>query len=356
MVTLLECIERTPRVLRGLLDSRAENYRGVTQYLSRDGREVEEIVLIGSGSSYNAALAARGFVERTAGVPVYVEAANPFLYNHSVRRPEALYVFLSQSGTSVTTRRAQRVLQEGGFRTVGITANPGEYLSQETGAHVDMQCLTEEYKTRTIGFCAGVLCTQLLGLTLGRLWGRLKKEEEEAWLDGLYAVCENHKRVEAAAAGWFEQNRAQIMDSRYYAVYGCDDEWGIALEGALKIMEIGKAFAAGYELEEGMHGQTLAFSKELCIFVLNNGGRESERALGLGRFSKNEFGNGFVIGAQGVEEKDLKLPLSRPGLCGYDFICALQVICWHMAQAKGVDLTAPIAENEKPYFQTHQYV
>lgn len=355
MVTLLECIERTPQVLRGLLDSRAENYRGVTEYLLKDGRRIEKVILIGSGSSYNAAMAARGFVERMAGVPVYVEAANPFLYNHSVRKPEALYVFLSQSGTSVTTRRAQTEIKRMGFLTIGITAAPREYLSQETGAHVDMQCFSEEYKMRTIGFCAGVLCIQLLGLTLGRLWGRLTEEEENVWIAGLYAVCENHKRIETAAAGWFEKNKEQVMGSRYYAVYGCDDEWGIALEGALKIMEIGKAFAAGYELEEGMHGPTLAFSKELCVFILNDGGRENGRALGLGRFSKNEFDNGFVIGAQGVEEKDLILPLSRPGLCGYDFICAIQVICWYMAQAKGVDLTVPIAENEKPYFQTHKY-
>ena len=142
---------------------------------------------------------------------------------------------------------------------------------------------------------------------------------------------------------WYKRNETQLLNSAMFAVYGIDGLWGAALEGALKLIEIGKVMSIGYELEEGMHGPTLGFHPQLCVLVMNDGGRENDRARGLARFAKCEFGNGFLIGANPIDESDLEFP------------CAIQVLSWCLAQAKGVDLTLPIAQNEKPYFQTHQY-
>ena len=49
----------------------------------------------------------------------------------------------------------------------------------------------------------------------------------------------------------------------------------------LKLIEIGKVMSIGYELEEGMQFVPTLGSPTACVLVMNDGGRENQRARGL---------------------------------------------------------------------------
>ncbi|WP_279120711.1 SIS domain-containing protein [Holdemania filiformis] len=354
MLPLIQWIERVPEKGRLLIATRKENLRPFAEYLADRLDDLNELVYVGSGSSYNSVMSVKGWIERITKLKVSVMTPNEYLYDRTVRNPNALTIFPSQSGTSVTTRKALQSAQRQGLPNVAVTQNPNQYMSQECGVHVDMMCADEEYKMRTVGYVSGMVVQLLIAMEIGLRRHTITAEEEQKLIAQIEAALTNWPRIETQAMAWYKRNETQLLNSAMFAVYGIDGLWGAALEGALKLIEIGKVMSIGYELEEGMHGPTLGFHPQLCVLVMNDGGRENDRARGLARFAKCEFGNGFLIGANPIDESDLAF---TPQSCfpALEFPCAIQVLSWCLAQAKGVDLTLPIAQNEKPYFQTHQY-
>lgn len=355
MLPLIQWIERVPEKGRLLIKNRKQNLQPLLDYLKDQLETINELVYVGSGSSFNSVMSAKGWIEQITRLKVSVMTPNEYLYDRTVRNPKALTIFPSQSGTSVTTRKALQFAQQQGLLNVAVTQNPQQYMSQECGVHVDMMCVDEEYKMRTVGYVSGILIQLLIAVEIGLKKGTVTPEQEEKWISQMEAALASWPEIEEKTKTWFKNNQNQLLGSSMFAVYGIDGLWGVALEGALKLIEIGKTMAIGYELEEGMHGPTLGFHPQLCVLMMNDGGRETERARGLARFVKCEFGNGFLIGANPVDETDLAwMPQSEfPAL---EFPCVFQVLSWCLAQAKDVDLTLPIAQNEKPYFQTHQYI
>jgi hypothetical protein len=91
------------------------------------------------------------------------------------------------------------------------------------------------------------------------------------------------------------------------------------------------------------------------VVVLNHGGRENKKALGLARWMKDIYKNGFVIGSEVVDDTDFAIDLK-----GGDFDCleiapVIQIIAYRMAQEEGRDLYAPHDNSVmESYFKTHE--
>ena len=305
MLPLIQWIERVPEKGRLLIATRKENLRPFAEYLADRLDDLNELVYVGSGSSYNSVMSVKGWIERITKLKVSVMTPNEYLYDRTVRNPNALTIFPSQSGTSVTTRKALQSAQRQGLPNVAVTQNPNQYMSQECGVHVNMMCADEEYKMRTVGYVSGMVVQLLIAMEIGLRRHTITAEEEQKLIAQIEAALINWPQIETQAMTWYKRNETQLLNSAMFAVYGIDGLWGAALEGALKLIEIGKVMSIGYELEEGMHGPTLGFHSHLCVLVMNDGGRENDRARGLARFAKCEFGNGFLIGANPIDESDL---------------------------------------------------
>ena len=67
MVTMLEVINRIPAVCTDILNHREETFAVLTQTVKAHP-EINQILLIGSGTSNTSAVTARGFIEKTSGL------------------------------------------------------------------------------------------------------------------------------------------------------------------------------------------------------------------------------------------------------------------------------------------------
>ena len=358
MKSLLQTIESTPEVVRKLIEHREENNRKAIQLIENSQINFNEIIIVGSGSSLNEAKSAKGFLERVIQLRVTVETSNDFMYNHSVFNQNCLYIFMSQSGTSETTRRAQSLVKNKGCKTIAITSETKKYLAAESCAYIDSMAANEEYLCVTLGFCASVCTLMLFGLSYAEYLKKITVDEVEVYIKDLDKAIQNYPNLIQKTKSWYSENGPQVMDAEYYAVYGSDDMWGVALEGALKILEIPKLFAVGYELEDGMHGPTMAFDKKICLFILDDKKREHDRATSLARFVKEVFNNGFVIGPQVIDKKDLCIVLASDYFQNIEYACVVQTICWFMSISAGIDLTVGrgVGHISKKYFSTHSEI
>ena len=135
---------------------------------------------------------------------------------------------------------------------------------------------------------------------------------------------------------------------------GAGSLYGVAIEGSVKIWEIPQIPSAGYELEEGIHGPNYGYNQNHCVIVLNDGGRENDKAVALGRYVKNELKNGFIIGKNTADEKDFPFEPQGGPFLALEFASVIQVMAYKLAYDGGRDLMAPHDNRIMySYFTTH---
>lgn len=352
MVTMLDCIERVPSLLDRILANTKQTFDEV--FTVYDPKEIDEICLIGSGTSHNSAVTARYLAETASGVRVTPMLPNEFLYSFSVRNPKALYVFISQTGTSTVTMEAVQYVNAQSFMSACVSEKPDTPIAKEAKAFIDMGCGYEEYPMRTIGYSTTVLTLMLLGLELGRRSGHLSEADYEDYLAQARAASANIPDVIARALKWMDTSRRKIMKSAFIAFTGADSLYGVAMEAAVKVWEAPQFPSAGYELDEGMHGPNYGYNFNHAVIVLNNGGRDSHKALQLAKYMKNENRNGYVIGVDSIDDHDLAFEPKGGAFDCLEFAAAVQVFMYRLAVDGGRDFFAPNEHGKmEQYFNSH---
>ena len=352
MVSYLDCIERIPQVLADMLSERNEN---LGQFLAEaKKRTVDELVFVGSGSSYTSSVTSRRFVDIASGLRTTTYTADEFLNDHFVRNRNAAYIFTSQTGTSKVVRAAQAQFRDAGFFTAAISETPATPLAKETPVYINLGCGIEEYDMRTIGYCASVFTHMLLGLELGRQRGFLSAAAADAYVAEAAKIGPSNAKICAQTMAWMDKYRRSMMRAQLIAFTGTGSLYGLALEGAMKVWEVPQTASVGYELEDGMHGPNYGYTKNHCVVVLHDG-TEQDKALALAGYVKNVVGNGYVCGPKVLAADDLLVqPVTENFTC-LEMAPIVQVAAYRLAVDGGRDLTVPSDERAMhSYFSTHE--
>lgn len=356
MVTLLDCIYRVPSVIDDIVDHRKEYTKPLLDYLHDRVHTLNEIMLIGSGTSNTCAVTSHAVVEEFSGLSTTAILPNEFLAKHAYN-PNALYIFTSQSGTSTLTQEAQKKMKALGYATVAITEADTTPLAKESGCHVYMGCGKEEYGQRTIGYCSSILTQMMIGLEIGFARGYVSQEQYDNYIAEAKRVPASHKEITDASVAWFDANKDALMDVDSYVLYGPNTLWGVAMEGSLKILEIAKRFmAVGYEMDDGLHGPTMGFTNRHCIIILNDGGKDDHLAQGIAKYVKNEIGHAFMIGANTIDDTDLPFTYQGGHFKCLEYAPVVEVLAYRLAVDYGIEILpwdqqGPLPESK--YFNTH---
>ena len=340
-VTLLECIERVPGLAAQAVQHRKEWAAPILSAVAGRPRPIREIQLVGSGTSNTAAFTAKYFMERASGLPVRTILPNEYLHGLRVRDEDALVIAISQTGTSIMTRKCVDLARGAGALTVAMCEAADRDFVRAADAFLDMGCAHEEHPTRTIGFSLTVLTLMLLGLELGLASGRLGREEYDGYAAQADRLPAAITQATADATDWLDRSRWQMLRSDAIIFTGVNSLYGVAMEASTKVWELPKLASFGYDLDEAMHGPNYGFNSRHCVIVLDDGRIDSDRALALARYMKKEFGNGLVVGPNVLDGHDLRLePDCGPFGC-LAYAAAIQIQSCRLAQDCGRDLLAP---------------
>ncbi len=351
MVSLLDCIQRIPSCMEQILKNKDTTFHQLLSELNR--KRIDEIILIGSGTSNTVSVTARPFMEKASGLRTTVVTSNEFLYDRYVRNENALYVFVSQTGTSNFVRKAQAQFKALGFLTAAVSEAEDTPLAKEAVIYVDMGCGQEEYPMRTIGYSTSVFTLMLMGMEIGRLYGTLTSEEYHDYLVQAQKLPESNRNACRIALQLETSARQKMLQSQLIVFTGAGALYGLALEAAMKVWEIPQIASVGYELEEGMHGPNYGYNSKHCVIVLNDG-REESKALALARYMKEVKGTGFAFGSQVVEQCDLQFTLITRDFTSLELAPAIQILSYLLALDVGRDLFAPHDNSRmEAYFKTH---
>lgn len=268
-------IEESVEVCKQNIDLRKE----LTQKLVKAFIESKatRITMIASGSSYNAALSARLFMEKMLDCEVKI--CTPFQFTHYEQKIDEheFVLAITQSGKSSNTIEAVEKCNRLNRPIHVLTGNIQSTVSQ-------LQCDVYDFGVgeEIIEFVTKGYITTILYLCLFALESALAKKliVEEKYLHTIHEM----ENINLIHYDFIEQSKLfiashmkEILSSKRIQICGYGPNYATAIEGALKISEVLSFAATGYDSEEYLHGPYLETTNECAVFLLDSDGVGSQR-------------------------------------------------------------------------------
>lgn len=354
-MSMLDCIIREKQLLNKIITNRKENTKDLIDHYKSNINKYNEIIFIGSGSSNTSSIAAYQQVEKFSGISASVIMPNLFI-NKTKYNSNALYVFISQTGSSSLTQEAIKKMNSLGNTTVTISESKDTKCAKEAQYFVNMGCEKEEYGMRTIGYSTTVLTEMVIGLEIGLANGHLNTEEYNSYISQSLNAIDHHDYVISATQKWYQKAKSALLNTKHFIILGPKSLYGVALEGALKIIETARKYTAvGYELDDGLHGPNMGMKSTDTIIVLSDGASDMNLVWGIARYIKTEVGNAFIIGKGVLDDSDFDFSFVSKDFIAIEFAPIVQILAYNLAIDNQVEV--PLFKDlylpDQKYFNTH---
>jgi len=308
--------------------------------------QARRIWIVACGTSWHSGLIGKYLFEEMIRKPVQVDIGSEFRYREPMIQKDDLFVAISQSGETADTLAAAREAKKRGARVLSIVNVVGSTLARESDGVIFTRCGPEISVASTKAFTGQIMALYLLALHIGRVRHVLSPEEGRWWLDQFLSLAGHTEHI----LKW--EAEIQTIAQRYYTkknflYLGRGINYPVALEGALKLKEISYIHAEGYAAGEMKHGPIALVDEEMPVAVLAPKDRLYEKTVS--NLMEVQARNAPVIAF--VTEGDQKLgalaemifpiPEVHPLLTPTLFAVALQLLAYHIAVLRGLDVDRP---------------
>ncbi len=336
-----------PVAIMNTLDGRIKEGKVNLEAIAPNAAEilskVEHIQIVACGTSYNAGMVARYWLESIAGVACDVEIASEFRYRKFVTRPNSLLVTISQSGETADTLAALRLAKESGFMAAMTICNVAtSSLVRESNFAFMTRAGVEVGVASTKAFTTQLTCLLLLTAALGRLKGNVSAEQEA---DIVHALQRLPALIEAALTHEkeIEKLSEDFADKQHSLFLGRGEFYPIAMESALKLKEISYIHAEAYAAGELKHGPLALIDNEMPVIVVAPENDLFEKVKSNIEEVKARGGQLFIFADHdaGLGYKTLVFPKVDEVTAPIFYTVPLQLLSYHVALIKGTDVDQP---------------
>ena len=308
-------------------------------------REIDRILITGCGTAMHAGMVGEYIIESLAHVPVEIDYASEFRLRNSPLDLRTIVLAVSQSGETEDTLGALREAHRKGHRVLGICNNVASTLARETDGGVYMYAGPEVSVAATKSFTSQTVIFLLLGLLLGRMrylsatQGREIITAIEALPDQITQVLRQSDNIRAIAE--------KYRNSKSMLFFGRQMQYGIALEGALKMKEITYIHAEGHPTAELKHGViALVDENTPSVFLCPKDGLYDKNLNNLQQI-KARKGPVIAVATEGDEDilhqadDVFWIPDAPEYTTPILSVITLQLFAYHMAVILGRDVDKP---------------
>ena len=300
-----------------------------------DISKFNNISIIACGTSYYAGIVAKYWIEAIAKIHVDVEIASEFRYRNPVLTKNSLYIFISQSGETIDTLCAMRLVKEAGIKTLALVNVDTSSIAREADFTIKTEAGVEIGVASTKAFVAQML--SLLMLCCRNIDIEAIERSINAILNGDHDIAKLANK---------------IKDCRSLFYIGRGVNYPIALEGALKIKELSYISAEGYPAGEIKHGPIAIIDENIYTMALAPYDKYFDKTISntqeiLARNGKillittNDAKN-FLHGIDKNENVEcVFLPENNPLYLPFSLTTFIHLLAYYTAKAKGHDVDKP---------------
>ncbi len=339
LVTMFDYIKEEKEVLSKILT----NYDFSKIKLAK----ADSVLILATGSSNNACLAAKNALESFGGVTVEIQ--EPYHFNHYGHLPKAVdtVIAVSQSGKSTSTVDALAGLKETNIQTIALTSDLESPIVEAAEQVIDLGIGIEKVGFVTKGYSATVLQLILLGLAIGWQKQHLSDEELASYKKQLEQLIQEIPVIIQKTETFFEENKALFKIAQRFAAIGYGPNWGTAKEFETKFTETIRVPSQGFELEAYMHGPYLEANPSHILFFTETASENLARSRKLAAYMEPHIGKALTITTEKTnEEGQLSLDINcHEYFSVLALVIPYQILAYKIASAKGIDLNKKIFED-----------
>jgi glucosamine--fructose-6-phosphate aminotransferase (isomerizing) len=341
---IFEQPEAVQRTLSGRLDPQSSSaHLGGVDLEPRDVLRLRRVKILGCGSAFYAGLAGANLIERLARIPTEAEPASEFRYRNPIIEPETLYVVVSQSGETLDTLRAVQEIKRKGGRVLGVVNVVGSSIARESGIGIYLHAGPEISVASTKAFTCTVAGLAVLALHLGRVRD-LGAADGDRLIAGLNALPDQIAEILKT-----EDHIAKVAErfvSATSAMFvGRVSGYPVALEGSQKLKEITYIHAEAYPSAELKHGPLALIGPDVPSVAIVPDDELFDKNLSTVSEIRSRRGPVIAVGhaeaLRDVADDVLVVPKSEPELDPLLLGIPLQLLAYHVALARGVDVDQP---------------
>ncbi len=284
----------TPEVLHNILKNRKDIVKDfVDHYKDID---IEQIYILGSGTSYHAAVNAKKYLEEILNKKVFVMYPTQFNRDERVFNKKSLVIGISQGGQSLSTVEGLDSAKAQALYTAAVSENPTALIFEHAETQTRIMVNNEKCGAKTKGFAASTLTVELMLTELAIEKNELSSETATAYFDRMEKVIDNMNNVIDASTLWYKRIKEDFLPAKRIIVVGYDNNYGSVLEGALKILETVRQGVTGYDIEEFFHGIYNSVTEESYIFYMASEGDYKPRTEKLIEILSEWTPHNYLIG------------------------------------------------------------
>ncbi len=314
-----------------------------------DLAKIERISIVACGTSYNAGLIARYWIENLARMPCEVDIASEFRYRETILPKDTLALFVSQSGETADTLAALRYAKAQGAPILAIVNQPESSIARAADAVLPTLAGPEIGVASTKAFTTQLVVLACFAIALAKSHGAIDARREAALTVALTEVPERaaevlaHDAHIAAMAEWLVETEAR--DVLYL---GRGTSYPLALEGALKLKEVSYLHAEGYAAGEMKHGPIALIADNVPVVVLAPSDALFDKTLSNVQEVLARGGKVMMISdREGLARLDgqwaheIEVPRCDPFVAPLLYAIPVQLLAYHVAVKKGTDVDQP---------------
>ena len=342
-----------PQAIRDTLESRITNDSVITSSFGYKAEEIfktsNQIQIVACGTSYNAGLVAKYWIEDIAKIPCNVEIASEYRYRRPILLDDTLFITLSQSGETADTLEALKAakINNKTVKTLCISNTPESSLTRLSDLTFLTHAGPEIGVASTKAFTTQLVSLAILLCSIGKLKNTIDKHQEKEIVDGL-------KKLPGLISDTLLQENQiknlanRFLDTKNALFLGRGTMHAIAMEGALKLMEISYIHAQAYPAAELKHGPIALIDKNIPVIAIAPNDELLEKLKSNLQEVKSRGSTMFVFEdehakIQPMESLEVIPVTSNLGriTAPIIFTIPLQLLSYHVALLKGTDVDQP---------------
>lgn len=310
-----------------------------------DIRRSRRIIIIACGTSYHSAVATRQLLEEMTELPVMVELASDFLDRQTPIFRDDVCFFVSQSGETADTLMALKYCKQRGSLNVGITNTVGSSISRDTDCGVHINAGPEIGVASTKAYTSQFVAFVMFALMMAED----SKSKQARYKEIFQALKELPQKIKEVLS--LDDEIKKLSESMYkqksLLVMGRGFNYATCLEGALKIKEITYMHSEGILAGELKHGPLALVDYDMPIVMIVAKDHCYTKVQNAVQQVVARHGQPVLICEQGDEEsvkyasQSLQVPHTVDCLQGILTVIPLQLISYHIAAMKGLDVDCP---------------
>lgn len=307
---------------------------------------LQDVLLLGMGTSLHAAMIGEYVIEDWAGVPARAADASEFRYRRPTVGEKTLDVVITQSGETADTLVAMQQAKARGALTVAVTNVIASSAARDADGAIYLHAGPEIGVASTKTLHAHMVSLYLLALRLAAVRGRVSLERRQELVEALralpeqvHAILGRDKEIEKLA------HKYSVYRNFMYAGRGLG--YPVALEGALKLKEISYVHAEGTSGGELKHGPIALLDENFPVVAICTASSTREKMIS--NVHEIVARNAPVLALvtegdsslEGVATDVFEMPAVEEAASAVLNTVMLQLFAYHVAVKLGQDVDQP---------------